>query len=270
MGSGLGAGAVVVLAGLDPFGPDGGEWPKWVTRVRVRLAVTARRGGADIDAKAIATSAVEALARERGRSASEVLAEWFDLGPSSEDVLTVAGELSDPAPQSVVTAFEGWAKDLGASGRTNLAIGLLDAGLDRSRLFEVLMQIGVDEVELVARIGEEVRGAPRGTRREELMISLAHNRPLDPKAQRAVADLIVELTETGKQVDFKAALKGIPALGREHRSATRLRAAFQTAAEEHRHQLPERVAVQLAEAGVRIPKKAVKKGAWARVKDIFS
>lgn len=270
MGSGLGSAAEEVLEHLEQFGPLGGEWPLWVTRVRVRLAVTARGGGSNVESEVIADEAIQNAARERGSVAEDAVADWFLLLPPVSAVRAVLSAIDSPPPAQVLTSFEQWVGEVSKTNRTELAVGLVEIGRETSRELDALVRAGVDGPTLVAQIAGRVHSAPRGSRREELMAALAQIRPLEPAAQKAIADLIIELTETGKQIDFKAAARAIPALGREHRSAGRLRTAFQRAADEHGNQLSERAAVQLTEAGVKVPKKAVKKGAWGRVKDLFS
>lgn len=178
--------------------------------------------------------------------------------------------LGERAPAAVLTSFESWAKARNKEERTSLAKQLVDLGHETSRWMDALVDAGIDETSLVEHVSGLVRSAARGDRQEELMAALVHIRPVSSPAQKAIADLIIELVGTEKQVDFKAATKAIPALGNEHRSAGRLRQAFQDAASTKGHQLSERAAIQLAEAGVKVPKKAVKKNAWGRFKDFFA
>jgi hypothetical protein len=269
MGSELGVNATTVLSALEPSAALGESWPLWLARVRARLAASARRAGAEIGSEVIAEEVVLNVASDSAPHAEAAVADWLLLGPSFELVRSVISLLDEPAPPQILASFEKWSANAGVQQRTNLAAALVDDGRETSRWMGSLIQAGLDELALVERIAEQARSAARGSRREELGSALAHIRPLNPAAQKAVADLIIDLTETGKQVDFKAAVKAVPALGREHRSAGRLRTAFQQSAEKDGHQLSERAAVHLAEAGVKVPKKAVKKGAWGRFKDLF-
>jgi hypothetical protein len=169
----------------------------------------------------------------------------------------------------LMKSFEVWCEGTSEIERTSVAKTLLASEKKESRWLDPLVQAGLDELAVVDYIADKVRSAARGDQRNDLMATLARIRPVSAGAQKAVADLIIELVETEKQVDFKAATKAIPALGTEHRSARRLRDVFQAAAAKNGYQLSERAATQLAEAGVKVPKKAVKKGAWGKVKALF-
>lgn len=268
MADGLGADAMSVLTAMEPLGP-GDPWPIWVTSARTRLAVAAREADATAGEGIVSEESILAAASDRSAHGDDAVANWLRLQPSRSAVMEAIRTLDGRTPTTVLTAFEVWAEGSNEQERTTLAADLLDLKASDSVWVERLVQAGVDEAALVQRIGESVRKASRGDQREELMAALAHLKPVSAAAQRTVADLILELVATGKQVDFKAATRAIPGLGQEHRSATRLRQGFQDAAENHGYRLTERSARQLAEAGVKVSKKSVSKGVWGSVKDFF-
>jgi KAP-like P-loop domain-containing protein len=270
LGESLGARAIRLLEHLAQVGqhPDAALAMR-VTSARASLALAAREDGAGVDASALTLEEVTAAAATRTDPGRAAVRDWLRLEPPRDQVETLIRELGDASASVIVEGVGKWAAALSQEERTELAIGLVDAEFDASRWVAATTREGVDEVALVEHIANRVREASRGDRREELAAMLAAVRSLEAGAQRAVADLVIELLETGKGVDFKAATKAVPALGTQHRSAGRLQAALKTAAEDHNHQLSERTATELADAGVRVPKKAVKKGTWGRVKDLF-
>jgi hypothetical protein len=270
MGGELGPGAATLLVALEPVEPLISQFPLWLFRVRASLAATARVAGAEVDADVIPDETILQAAAENAPHADDGIADWLLLSPSADLVGQGIEALGERAPAVVLTSFESWAKATSKEERTSLAKQLVDLGHETSRWMNALVDAGIDETSLVEHVSGLIRSAARGDRREELMAALVHIRPVSSPAQKAIADLIIELVGTEKQVDFKAATKAIPALGKDHRSAGRLRQAFQAAADSKGHQLSERAAIQLAEAGVKVPKKAVKKNAWGRFKDFFS
>lgn len=270
MGGELGPDAATVLMALEPIEPLVSQFPLWLFRVRASLAATGRAAGAEVGADVISEEAILQAAAEDVPHAYDGIADWLLLSPSATLVGRVIEALGERAPAAVLNSFASWAKTASKEERTSLAQQLVDLGHETSRWMDVLVDAGIDETSLVEHVSALVRSAARGDRREELMAALVHIRPVSSPAQKAIADLIIELVGTEKQVDFKAATKAISALGNEHRSAGRLRQAFQDTASAKGHQLSERAAIQLAEAGVNVPKKAVKKNAWGRFKDFFS
>jgi hypothetical protein len=268
MGGGLEEGADSLLRVLEPL-EVGDLWPVWLTRVRVALAVAARKAGSVVESDVVTEEAILSAASSDSPHGREAVADWLLLGPNADAVRGLIATLADNPHGAIQTSYAHWAEDATQAERTRLAQSLVDSEDESSRWLDVLVRAGVDEVALVHHIGSAIRAAARGERREELTLAVARIRPVSAATQKDIADLIIELVGTGKQVDFKAAINAIPALGKDHRSAGRLRQAFQNAAELNGHQLSERAAIQLGEAGVRVPKKAVKKGAWGRFKDLF-
>jgi KAP family P-loop domain len=268
MGVALGPRAASILESMNALG-DGEPWPVWVTRVRTGLAVAASAAGASVDVKVVPEQEVLRAASAGSGNGDEAVADWLRLGPGRSAVMAMIETLDGRVPKVILRSFEIWAEQARDEERSAFACELVDKQLETSPWMEGLVQAGVDEVIVVAKFGKAVDAASRGSRREELMSALAQLKPVSSAAQKAVADLVIELVESNKQVDFRAATKAIPALGQEHRSAGRLRKAFQDAADVNGYQLNERAAHQLAEAGVRVPKKAVKKSAWSSIKSRF-
>lgn len=270
MGSKLGKAAESVLEDLAVADDDGNALPVWTTRARVALALSARQAGGEVDATVVTDEAITEAASKESVQGKEAVLDWLRLGPGADSVASVLKVLSgrqiDP---ELSKSFEAWCEEATEAQRTSVAKTLLEIEDGESRWLDPLVHAGLDECAVVEHIAETVRSAPRGAQRNDLMAVLARIRPTNPTAQKVVAELVIELVETEKQVDFKAATKAIPALGTEHRAARRLRDAFRVAAEKNGYQLSERAATHLAQAGVKVPKKAVKKGAWGRVRDLF-
>jgi hypothetical protein len=269
MGGKLGQPAEAVLELLPAGGEEGIALPVWTTRARVALALSARHAGGEIDATVVTDEAIIEAASQDSAHGREAVIDWLRLGPGAASVASILEALGGQSDPELMKSFEVWCEGTSEIERTSVAKTLLASEKTESRWLDPLVQAGLDELAVVEYIADTVRSAARGDQRNDLMATLARIRPVSAGAQKAVADLIIELVETEKQVDFKAATKAIPALGTEHRSARRLRDAFQVAAEKHGYQLSERTATQLAEASVKVPKKAVKKGAWGRVRDLF-
>ena len=269
MGGKLGKSAGAVLETLASAEDEGNSVPVWATRARVALALAARQAGAAIDASVVSKAAMVDAANQDSDHGNAAVADWFCLGPSAESIIDVLVAMQGRSTPALESSAEAWCEEATGSEATALAKRLLDGQQWEGQWLDRLVAGGIEELSLVEYIAEQIREAPQGSRRQELADTLARIRPVDPAAQKAIADLVVWLTGRGKQVDFKAAMRMIPALGTGHRSARRLRDAFQRAAEADGFQLSERAAVQLAEAGVKVPKKAVKKGVWGSVKDLF-
>ncbi|MEX2556385.1 MAG: P-loop NTPase fold protein [Actinomycetota bacterium] len=269
MGGKLGRSAGAVLEMLAKAEDEGNSVPVWTTRARVALALAARQAGAAIDASVVSKAAMVDAATQDSDHGKAAVADWLRLGPSVESVSDVLVALQGRSTPALESSAEAWCEEATGTEATALAKRLLGGQQWERQWLDLLVAGGIEELSLVEHIADQIREASQGSRRQELADTLTRIHPVDPAAQKAVADLMVRLTGSGKQVDFKAAIRMIPALGTEHRSARRLRGAFQGAAEEDGFQLSERAAVQLAEAGVKVPKKAVKKGVWGSVKDLF-
>jgi hypothetical protein len=129
-------------------------------------------------------------------------------------------------------------------------------------------QHGVDDEALAQKLVTMVQDASKAEQREEaidLIIALAPN---THRGQKAVAGLIEGLLGTGTKVDFKLALRAVEALGTQHRSAERLRAAFKAAHDDHDRSVPMKSVEALARAGIKLPQKTVAKAAvsaWKRL-----
>lgn len=270
LGQRLGEEALPLLEYLSGVGqhPDA-SIAVLVTRAKSAVAVAVRATGETVDATILTLEEVTAAATSRSMPGQDAVKSWLQLGPGREEVGSLIKALGNTAPATLISAVAIWSRSLVEDDRTAFAIGLVGAGPEFGPWVGAVVREGIDEEALVQHISHAVHEASRGDNREELTALLASIRPVEPAAQRQVADLIIGLLATGKNVDYKAAVKAVPGLGTQHRSAGRLRDAFKAAAEEHHNQLSERVAKELADAGVRVPKKAVKKGAWDKVKDLF-
>jgi hypothetical protein len=270
LGQRLGAEALPLLEYLGGVGqhPDGSVAIQ-VTRAKTALAVAVRATDKGVDATVVTLDEIVAAATSRSTPGLDAVKSWLRLGPRQDEVKPLIQTLGNTAPASLVDAVAMWSRSLRKGDRTAFAIGLVEADPGLGPWIGAVVREGVDEEVLVRHISHSVDEASRGDEREELSTLLASVRPVEASAQRQVADLIIELLSTGKNVDFKAAVKAVPALGTQHRSAGRLRDAFKLAAEEHHNQLSERAAKELADSGVRVPKKALKKGAWDKVKGLF-
>lgn len=270
LGQGLGAEALPVLEHLGGIGqhPDEAVAIR-VTRAKAALAVTVLSAGMAVDGTVVTVDEIITAATSRSTPGLDAAKNWLGLGPTQDGVRSLIQALGSTAPASIVDAVSMWSRSLSEDDRTAFAIGLVATDPSWGSWVGAIVQEGVDEEALVRHIARSVDEASRGDEREGLTTLLAGVRPVEPAAQRQVADLIITLLATGKNVDFKAAVKAVPALGTQHRSAGRLRDAFKEAAEDHHNQLSERAAKELADTGVRVPKKALKKGAWDKVKDLF-
>ena len=269
MGSELGADAGMILAALPRAEAEGNPVPIWTARARAGLARSAVKAGSAVENADLSTATMVEAAESNSEQGNEAVADWLALGPAAGDVASVLGALPDGWTAQIESDFEAWGKETTQTQRTRLSQELLGAADWEALALEVIVSQGIDELALVESIAVAVREEGRGTRREELMARLGRISPVDAAAQKLVAELIVELASSEKQVDFKAAVKAIPGLGTEHRSAGRLRETFQEAAEKRGFQLNERAAKQLAEAKVKVSKKSVKKGVWGQVRDLF-
>lgn len=270
LGQDLGAGATRLLEHIAQVGQhQDASLATRVARARAALALAAREAGETADASALTLDEVTAAAATGSGPGRAAVRDWLQLIPPRDAVETLIRKLGDTPPGGIPEGVGKWSGSLSREVRTGFAVALVAADFDASQWVVAIAHEGVDEAALVQHIAEALHEASRGDQREELAALLARVRPLDGAAQRAVADLVIALLETGKGVDFKAAVKAVPALGTQHRSAGRLQDAFRTAAEDHNHHLSERTVRELADAGVRVPKKAVKKGTWDKVKGLF-
>ena len=270
MGRSLGRQATRVVTALESLGPSGaGALTTDVTLTRAVLACAAKQAGAAVEADVLDADEVVAAAATRTKAGRAALVAWLELQPGSAQVEKVIREHGDAAPFAVVEAVGAWAGNLSTEERTLLVQTLVEHEFDVTRWVGAIAQHQVDEEQVVGRLDEAIRAAGRGDRRELLASTLATIKPVTPDAQRTVADIVIFLVGSGKTVDFRAATKALPALGTQHRSAGRLKDAFKAAADDHDHQLSGRAADDLLQAGVRVPKKAVKKGVWDRLRDRF-
>jgi KAP family P-loop domain len=270
MGSMLGKSSLTLVNSLSELEEiEASPLATRLTATRAHLLAAASDAGLEPDGTVISEAALANAIREGSDVGREAVADWLSLKPAPSEVEAVVVELGDRRPAGILKAFGGWAAERSRAERSKLAESLIQKDFEASGWVNALVQSGINEAELVNKTAEIVRMASRGDRREMLTSMLAGLGLVDPAAQRSVADLIVELLATGKSVDFRAATKAIPALGKGHKSAGRLREGFRAAADKHDHRLSERAAKQLAEAGVRVPKAAVKKGVWGQVKGLF-
>lgn len=269
MGVELGAGAAALLGALPDAAQEGNPVPIWTARARLALALAAKEAGSAVEGEVVGAETMVEAAGADTEQGNGAVADWLALGPGAGEVARVLGALESRRTPLIEEGFEAWCKGASVGERTALARKLVGAEAWETRLLEVLVGHGVDEPALLGALAVAIREEGRGARRVELMEAIGRIAPVDPAAQRTVAELIVELASSDKQVDFKAAVKAIPGLGTEHRSAGRLREAFGEAAEKRGFQLNERAAKQLAEAKVKVSKKSVKKGVWGEIRDLF-
>ncbi|MEA2193372.1 MAG: hypothetical protein QOI73_3493 [Solirubrobacteraceae bacterium] len=239
-----------------------------LTRARVALAGAVRSGRADVDFTAIPLDEILALVDAADADAHRALAEWLALDPTPEHALRVVQQVDGRPPRSLVSAIGDWAGRLDESERTAFVNSLLATKQRAPEWVRCVGQHGIDDEALAQKLVAMVQDASNAEQREEgidLIIALAPN---THRGQKAVAGLVEGLLGTGTKVDFKLALRAVEALGTQHRSAERLRAAFKAAHDDHDRSVPIKSVEALARAGIKLPQKTVAKAAvsaWKRL-----
>jgi len=271
MGGGLRSSALDVLAEIpSPSEEATEELATSTIYARVALMRAAYEAGASIEPDDDVENIVRCAAARKGDSRIAAVTDWLALDPGTKPVIEVLRATTRKKRPAVRKALTAWASSKSDDDVTDLAVSLVPLGEDMQTWLEAVMEEGVDEDSLVDAFAQAIENESRGDGRKSLSAVLGTLGTTVPSAQKKVANIIVSLLETGKQVDFAAATKAIPALGRGHRSAGRLKEKFAKAAQRHGHYLSERQVAQLAECGVKVPSSAVKKKSLAsRAKDML-
>ncbi len=105
---------------------------------------------------------------------------------------------------------------------------------DVSAWVESIQVAPLDDARIVREIGNRIRSAGQGPRREDLARTLAALRTTDGAAQKALGEIIEWLLDQGKKVDYNAAIIALRALGPNHGMGSRLATAFDRAQTEGR------------------------------------
>lgn len=239
-----------------------------IMHTRAVLAQTAGSdavGGAEVVDQNILVEAGQRQAPETSVAAEA----WLRLDPPANAVKDVALAIGgDPTPE-LRSAVGEWAERRDDAARTELVKELLTSEVDVSTWVGAIAQHAVDERAVAEEILRLTREASRVERRHGLVASLVALSPQTYQGQKAVADLIIHLLNTGKKVDFDVALEAIPALGQGHRSTERLRKGFRDAAEKYGHKVPKRSLEALARADIKLPKKSLTNSARDALKSFF-
>lgn len=266
MGSRLGEAALRLVELPED---DAEEVSDQALETRAALLTAARSSGAAVDAEMIGTEALLSAASLRTRSSAQAIAMWLRLEPTVEAFLRLADVLEARVPTDVRRASEHWSDHLSTSERSAVSKQVIARPYNAASWIRAVAKYDLDEDAVVSDLFEHLRQAASADRRDELVSALVALDPGDARAQKKVADVILFLLSTGKRVDFDIALRAIPALGTDHRSAERLRGAFRRSADEFDHRVPRGPANALVRSGVRLPQKSLTKGARNLIKSFF-
>lgn len=244
-----------------------------VTATKTRLDLLGRvveRGGAPPPEVRPAKAEVLALAGEKQDSALTAVGTWLLLEPPKDEIVEVARAITRSHPRRGPKAFADWFRQKDESQRTELLFEFWSSGVTGAEWIHILREIGVDEQSLTDSLVSEVLAASRWEDRAELIDRILALAPKDPRAQKRVGDLVVELFATDKKVDFGLALRAFPSLGTRHQSKTRIEAALRQATEATGEKLTRSQVKSVEAAGIRPPKRSFTERAWAKWKDITS
>jgi hypothetical protein len=241
--------------------------------LRVRLALAASTvvgdGGEGEGPFAFSDEELANAVDAANGSGDRVVSLWLVLDPPVGRVLAVLSRLGDRSPSVLTDAVSRWAESQAVETRTEAIIGLINQEFDASKWVTAIGRHGLDDEAVVSEIAVAVGAAKQGDRRAELVQSLIAVQPSTHRSQRAVADLMMALLQTGKKNDFDIALQAARALGQNHRSAERLKQALKAATDDHGYQIPKKATEALAAAGVQPAKKSFRDGAFDRFRSFF-
>ncbi len=235
-----------------------------LTHTRLALARAAHSAGLDIWSTPMAVDheAVLGAAGMQSATGDAAVRDWLALDPTADQVYSVVAALGQRTTRFVIDALEQWSGRQAQEERTRLVGALVQGSGIPPAWIEAVSQREIDEGPIVDGIVEAIGSAPRSEDRSALVEALVAVRPTSPHAQRRVADAITGLLDRGQGVDFKIALRALPALGDRHQSKGRLREAFVAARDERGRRIPPRAVDDLRRAGIDLPKKTFKDSAW--------
>lgn len=271
LGSRLGrASAQEILQSLMDLGTSGDpDQDLEIMHTRAVLAATAKPRGERDPSVVDHDVLIQAAAREAS-ALGQAASAWLGLDPDSDQVEAVA-VAAIQLPSALRGGLRKWSERQDEEARSTLVTSLTATDGNLSDWIREISDPGVDETSVLAEIAHRVGDAAHAEKRSELIGSLVAVSPRTPAGQKTVADQIIQLLGTGKAVDFDIALRAVPALGDNHRSAARLKTAFKHASEDHGHKVSKKGDLKALErVGVQVPKKSLTDSARDFLKSIRS
>lgn len=192
----------------------------------------------------------------------EVLRVWLRTEPARGQALAVALAVPLSAERKTARLFAEWAKELNVERRTEFLKALWQNDKTGESWVRHLQPLGLNELELVELLIDEVGTATRADQREEIVDRILALSPRDGRAQYRVGDLVVQLLNTGYKVDAQLALRVVPALGSGHRSKGRIEDALKQVSEELGVRITSVQAKSLKAVGINPPKRSFTERAW--------
>ncbi|WP_210493626.1 P-loop NTPase fold protein [Patulibacter sp. SYSU D01012] len=245
--------AALYVAWRDSFDEPEAPTQQLLTLALLRLAAVAIGGGIDLDVSGLTVDRVLALPAEwRNRSDLTPARDWLTLRPPPEDVASLL-MASTTNPRGLETV-RNYAQRLTSEERTSLAEALYSSEAD-ARWLTVVVGEGADDVALVSLMAKDLRQAGNDPERNAIARYIRALRPLTSAAQRAVAELAIELVGEKKVGRLRTAVSLLEELGTEHRSATALKSTFARAVDEGGPKLKAGDERTLAGINVTLPKK---------------
>jgi hypothetical protein len=235
---------------------DPSDWVQQrLTVALLRLAAVANRAGFELDTSELTVDRLIAmpdlLVRHRQLTPVE---DWLSLTPTTEDVVRL---LKSKGPASCRSAVHQYCNGLTVAERTRLA-DLVFVNRVRADWLETVGEKDVDDDALVKTFTLAIAEGATDQARNEAAQYIVALKPTTGGAQKLLAELIVNLVDSGKKGQFETAQRLLCVLKPNHRSGKSLKEAFVRAADESDLKLPLKRVKELEHANVALPKKAQK------------